>query len=208
MDLKSKLGSIAGDVGKQNDILPAFIMAVAILETGNGSSLLCNRANNLFSIKGSYQGKSIVLNTTEYLSGKEVKIPQEFKVYPSFRESLQDFCDLIKNGVTWNRSIYKNAVIGIHDLTQVIVNFGHTPYMTDPAYSSKLIGIVKSYGLESYDQNFFKKTYTSIVDYLKDHGLDSSFESRMRLARSHHIPDYQGTAVQNLQLLNQLQGGK
>jgi hypothetical protein len=45
-------------------------------------------------------------------------------------------------------------------------------------------------------------TGSSIVDYLKSIGVDSSFSARARYAANYGISNYQGTAEQNLQLLN------
>lgn len=47
----------------------------------------------------------------------------------------------------------------------------------------------------------------SIVDYLNARGQDSSFSARAKLASSHRIPNYTGTAKQNLRLLSILRGG-
>ncbi|MGN7284348.1 N-acetylmuramoyl-L-alanine amidase [Shouchella rhizosphaerae] len=48
---------------------------------------------------------------------------------------------------------------------------------------------------------------TSLVDYLKSIGVDSSYANRARLAQQHGIKNYEGTAAQNTQLLNILRGG-
>ena len=45
-------------------------------------------------------------------------------------------------------------------------------------------------------------TSTSIVDYLKSKGQDSSFGARANLASQHGIRNYTGSAQQNIQLLN------
>lgn len=50
-------------------------------------------------------------------------------------------------------------------------------------------------------------TGTSIVDYLKSIGQDSSFANRKKLAAANGISNYTGTASQNTQLLNKLRGG-
>ncbi|WP_225221087.1 DUF3597 family protein [Bacillus norwichensis] len=47
---------------------------------------------------------------------------------------------------------------------------------------------------------------TSIVDYLKEIGVDSSFANRKNLAIKHGIKDYKGTSVQNIQLIKRLRG--
>ena len=49
------------------------------------------------------------------------------------------------------------------------------------------------------------KKFTSIVDYLKHIGVDSSFGNRAKLAKQHGIKGYTGTASQNTELLNKMQ---
>jgi len=209
VDLKNTLAPYAIEQGRIYDILPAFIMAVASLETGNGSSTLCTQANNLFSIKGSYKGSSITLPTTEYVKNKPIRVNAAFKKYPSFRESCHDFCELMKNGISWNPTVYKNAVIGVHDLEKACIQFGKTPYMTDPAYSGKLLGVIKSQDLAKYDQTqaaAAHKSFTSIVDFLKNKHIDSSFSNRAKIARAHGITNYSGTTAENTKLLTILGG--
>ena len=48
---------------------------------------------------------------------------------------------------------------------------------------------------------------TSIVDYLKSQGQDSSYAARKQLATQAGITNYSGTAAQNMNLLTQLQKG-
>jgi hypothetical protein len=50
-------------------------------------------------------------------------------------------------------------------------------------------------------------TKTSVVDYLKSQGKDSSYSARKELATSMGISNYSGTASQNTQLLKKLQSG-
>lgn len=45
---------------------------------------------------------------------------------------------------------------------------------------------------------------TSIVDYLKSVGQDSSYQARKKLAQQLNIPNYKGTAEQNTSMLNML----
>jgi hypothetical protein len=49
-------------------------------------------------------------------------------------------------------------------------------------------------------------TKTSVVDYLKSTGKDSSYSSRSTLAKEYGIVDYKGTGEQNTALLKALQG--
>lgn len=53
-----------------------------------------------------------------------------------------------------------------------------------------------------------KKKYTSIVDYLNDHNMGSSFSARKQLASRYGIKNYTGSSAQNVKLLNLLQGNK
>lgn len=53
----------------------------------------------------------------------------------------------------------------------------------------------------------FAYTGSSIVDYLKSVGKDSSYNARAQLAKQHGITNYSGTAAQNTQLLNTLRNG-
>lgn len=50
-------------------------------------------------------------------------------------------------------------------------------------------------------------TNTSVVDYLKSTGKDSSYNSRASLAKTYGISDYSGSAEQNTALLRALQKG-
>lgn len=50
-------------------------------------------------------------------------------------------------------------------------------------------------------------TGSSIVDYLKSIGKDSSFSARQQYAAQYGIANYSGTAAQNTQLLNLMRGG-
>lgn len=215
MNFKNELATYAQEKGKIYGILPGFIMAVAWLETGGGTSQLCTKANNLFSIKGEYNGNSITLPTSEFLNNTWVKVYAAFRSYPNFEGSVEDFCELMKNGVSWDRNKYNHAVIGVTDLEKVCINFSKTGYMTDPAYAGKLLGIIKSENLAVYDtlpQQPHPATthpsYKSIIDYLKAIGKDSSYAGRVILARQHGIKNYTGTAAENTKLLSILEGAK
>ena len=48
---------------------------------------------------------------------------------------------------------------------------------------------------------------TSIVDYLKSIGKDSSYQARKKLAQELNISNYKGTAKQNISMLNTLKSG-
>ena len=49
---------------------------------------------------------------------------------------------------------------------------------------------------------------SSIVDALNSIGVDSSYESRKKIAQKNNVRDYKGTATQNNQLLSKLKAGR
>jgi hypothetical protein len=213
MAFRDDLAKYAEDMGKKYDILPSFMCGVAILETGNGTSQLCRQAHNLFSIKGTYNGAFIQLPTAEYYNGMRTTVEANFRKYPDYGASFQDFCDLMENGVTWDRNKYK-IVIGQKDIKQLCHDFAHTGFMTDPNYESKLWGVIQQYSLTDFDPkpnqpplNTAPSTGapTSIIDYLKSRGINSSFDNRQKLATLMNVANYAGTADQNSTLLYNLQ---
>lgn len=60
--------------------------------------------------------------------------------------------------------------------------------------------------LRSKDISVNEYTGSSIVDYLKSIGVDSSYINRKKLATENGIKNYTGTAEQNLNLLKKLRG--
>ena len=104
-----KIADDAQEIGQKEGIYASVMMAQAILESGSGNSLLSSEPNhNLFGIKGSYKGSSVTFNTLEQdSSGQSYQIRAQFRKYPSYKESLEDYADLIKNGLTGNPDFYK-----------------------------------------------------------------------------------------------------
>jgi Mannosyl-glycoprotein endo-beta-N-acetylglucosaminidase len=213
MAFRDDLSKYAQDMGAQYNILPSFMMAVAILETGNGTSQLCTRAHNLFSIKGTYNGAFIQLPTAEYYNGMRTTVEANFRKYPNYGASFKDFCELIKNGVSWDKNKYK-AVIGEKDIDRLCHLFAQSGYMTDPNYENKLKSIISEQNLVAFDPKpqAVKATTSqppltspqkglSITDYLKSRGIDSSFANRNKLATLMGMKNYEGTAEQNSQML-------
>ena len=145
------IAAAAKELGKKNNILPSLIMGVACHESNFGNSELAEKGNNLFGVKGTYEGQSVLLPTWEVIDGVRHDIQAAFRKYPSYRESIQDFCNLLVNGVSWNREIY-HSVLGVTDWEAVIDAFSKTPYMTDPAYFGKLRNITDTYKLYEYNE--------------------------------------------------------
>lgn len=101
-------------------------------------------------------------------------------------------------------------------------NAEDTPRILTDAFAQKYAkgivnGIVKYYELKKNNtstattttQKPSNSTYkgSSLVDYLKSIGVDSSFNNRTKLAQANGIKGYTGTSSQNTALLNKLRGG-
>lgn len=197
-------------------ILPSVACAQAALESGWGTSILAVKFNNLFGIKGLYNGISISLPTTEYYDGvTPVKIVDNFRVYQNWNMSILDYGFFISNNKRYESALYLTSYV---NQIRIIHEAG---YATDPLYASKVISIIEDYALTCLDilENnivFFKAPQysgNSIVDALKLSGVENpNFEYRATIALVNNLvaseTDYVGSVNQNLEMLRILLLGK
>ena len=124
------------------------MIAQAVVESASGSSgLSCEPYNNLFGIKGAYEGKSVRMKTQEDDGkGNLETIVAEFRRYPSLTESLKDYVGLLTGDSLYapvkksNTSTYEDAC----DYLQ-----GH--YATSTTYSRTLKAYIDTYDLTQFD---------------------------------------------------------
>ncbi|WP_195193931.1 glucosaminidase domain-containing protein [Enterococcus faecium] len=149
-----KIADDAQEIGQKEGIYASVMMAQAILESGSGNSLLSSEPNhNLFGIKGSYKGSSVTFNTLEQDSyGQSYQIRAQFRKYPSYKESLEDYADLIKNGLTGNPDFYKPTWKSETKDYKEATKYLEGRYATDRQYSQKLNAIIEAYDLTKYDE--------------------------------------------------------
>ena len=143
----SQIGETARQLGQANDLYASVMIAQAILESNSGRSALSAAPHhNLFGIKGQYAGQSATMPTLEDDGkGNTYKINAEFRSYPSYFESLQDYVAILKHSrytYAWksNTTSYMNATAA---LTGV--------YATDTSYNVKLNNLIQQYNLTQYD---------------------------------------------------------
>jgi len=125
-------------------VLPSLTLAQAILESGWGT---CSIGNNIFGIKAgdNWTGKTTTTQTQEQTSsGSAYSITAAFRDYDSITESIEDHGKLLTN------DRYKNVISSTNykDACYAVKNAG---YATDVNYSSKLINIIETYGLDQWD---------------------------------------------------------
>ncbi|WPW66253.1 Exo-glucosaminidase LytG [Lactiplantibacillus plantarum] len=139
-----KAGAISG--WNKYQVLPSVTAAQAILESGWGQSQLATEGNNLFGIKGSYQGQSIYFPTQEWNGSQYITIQDAFRKYPNWSASVEDHgAFLVVN------PRYSN-LIGVTDYRRVASLLQQDGYATAPTYASSLISIIEYNKLHEWDQ--------------------------------------------------------
>ncbi len=140
------------EVAATNDLYASVMMAQAILESGWGASTLTTTANNMFGIKGSYNGQYVTMDTYEDDgSGNYYLISAKFRKYPSLKESLKTMRMCCATRVFLAAATI-TAVRGkaIRPLTQATA-WLQGRYATDTSYASKLNNLISTYNLTQYD---------------------------------------------------------
>ena len=146
------LGQYASEIGNDYNLYASVMVAQASLETAYGNSKLCTVGNNLFGIKGSYAGNSIVMRTWEEESdGSIIWIDAFFRLYPSYYESMIDYAEKLRNGVSWDPNYYKGTwkenTTSYQDATFYLTG----RYATDSSYYTKLNAFISAYDLTKFD---------------------------------------------------------
>ncbi|HAT53795.1 MAG TPA: mannosyl-glycoprotein endo-beta-N-acetylglucosamidase, partial [Lactobacillus sp.] len=136
-------GALAG--WRTYGVIPSITIAQAILESGWGASYLSTAAHNLFGIKGSYNGNSIYLPTSEYYGGRYVTITAAFRAYANNSQSIQDHGAFLSENSRYSNLLWDSNFVS------VAYKIRADGYATDPSYSTSLIRLVNSYGLNILD---------------------------------------------------------
>lgn len=126
-------------------VLPSITVAQAIVESGWGRSALSTQAHNLFGIKGSYNGNSVVMRTREVYGGRSVYVNANFRAYANNSESVTDHGRFLNVN-----SRYRN-LLGDTNYASVANKLRQDGYATDPSYASTLILFVQTYNLNQLD---------------------------------------------------------
>ena len=64
---------------RNTGILASLTAAQAFIESNKGNSGLTQKANNLFGMKGEYDGQYVIMPTTEYYNGVKTKVDAKFR---------------------------------------------------------------------------------------------------------------------------------
>lgn len=135
---------------KSSGILASLTAAQAIIESNKGNSGLTTKANNLFGIKGRYDGQSVNMLTTEYYNGVAHRVYQDFRKYPTWQESVNDHSAL------FNRLDRYSNLRNCQDYEEACTNVKKDGYATSPTYAQTLIKAVKTNKLWMWDYEVLK----------------------------------------------------
>lgn len=145
----ASIGEAAVDSADRTGVPASVTIAQAILESYWGSSRLSRDANNYFGIKSQTKAGpagSVWFDVWEVIGGRNVVQSQAFRAYNTAAESFIDHgLFFVENGR------YAAAMAVKDDARQFAREINRAGYATDPAYASKLIGLMDRYNLYRYD---------------------------------------------------------
>jgi flagellum-specific peptidoglycan hydrolase FlgJ len=149
----AKASGYAKEVAAANNLYASVMIAQAILESGWGTSTLTTQANNMFGIKGSYNGQYVEMATLEDNgSGNYYQILAKFRKYPSLRESFEDNAYVLRNtSFTAGSYYYSGAWLSNTTSYTEATAWLQGRYATDTSYASKLNNLIATYNLTQYD---------------------------------------------------------
>jgi len=164
------IAPICKELWQKYGILASVVLAQTILETGWGKTDLTRKYNILgmkadlinstWSQWSTWTGEIYRKPTTEYVNGKAIIINDDFRVYRTFRECIEDYENFLLH-VQNNKGLKYARVKGWTDPLQVIsaIRIGtgtdaHPEgYFTDPNYVDKIMKLIVDYNLTQYDQS-------------------------------------------------------
>lgn len=161
-----EIAETARKLGEENDLYASVMIAQAILESKSGQSGLASSPNhNLFGIKGKYQNDSVVLETSEDDgTGNLSTIRAEFRKYPSYEDSLKDYVNLLRNGVSWDKQYYSNVFKSNTTSYKDATSYLTGSYATDSNYHEKLNQLIAQYDLVQYDKPIQSEKTIEVAD--------------------------------------------
>ena len=161
----NKIIPAAQQATEGQDVYTSVMIAQAALESAWGQSALASEPNhNLFGVKGNYNGQSVNMYTLEDAGAqKYYGIYDNFRKYPSYKESMDDYVDKIVNGIKGAPMFYAGAWKSRTNSYQDATRYLTGRYATDTAYYAKLNRIIEQYGLTKYDNGVVTKTNNSVV---------------------------------------------
>ena len=137
-------------------ILASLTASQAFIESNRGNSKLSQAPNNnLFGMKGAYNGESVNMWTTEYYNGVQQRVLAAFRRYPSWAESIADHSAL------FNRLKRYENLRGLRDYKLACKYVQQDGYATSPSYCQTLLGVCDRYKLYLWDAEVTGESFGS-----------------------------------------------
>lgn len=126
----------------------SFTIAQAALESGWGSSALAVQAMNLFGVKAdkAWRGATVSMPTNEFINGKKVMVPALWRKYSSWDECLSDHARFLVVNRRYAPAFQHS------DPEAFALAVAAAGYATDPQYAAKVIAVMRSNKLTTFDQ--------------------------------------------------------
>lgn len=146
------VGNYASQIADENGLYASVMIAQAILESGHGNSTLSSVPfHNLFGIKGTYEGDSVVMATSEYIDGQWIYPNERFRKYPDYEASFLNNAQVLRYGNSWDTQYYSGAWVENTNSYLDATAWLEGRYATDPNYSNKLNQLINRYDLTRFD---------------------------------------------------------
>ena len=153
-----KIKPMVIDDMRKTGILASLTAAQAFIESNKGNSGLTKKANNLFGMKGKYNGESVKMLTTEYYNGVKQRVYADFRKYPSWADSIADHSGL------FNRLARYSNLRGLTDYKLACKYVKDDGYATSPTYTKTLTDTIEKYHLYDWDKEAMGTETPSIPD--------------------------------------------
>lgn len=130
-------------------LFASVLLAQAIIESGDGNSVLASQYNNHFGIKAdsSWKGRSVNLETREVVNGNSVNTNANFRVYNSAADSYKDVVKFLM----LNPRYAANGVFNATTPEAQAEALQRAGYATDPNYSFILKNVIERENLSIFD---------------------------------------------------------
>ncbi len=141
---QAKLAASAEEASRSTGIPAKFMLGQAALETGWGKREILaadgRTSHNLFGIKatGSWKGRVVAAQTTEFVNGVAQKKTENFRAYDSYADAFRDYADLLRKNPR-----YENVLAQGTDAHGFATALQRAGYATDPNYATKLTRIIR-----------------------------------------------------------------
>ena len=149
----NKIAPYAQTLSKKYGILASISIAQAAHESNWDNSKLSSKYNNYFGVKTQDEtaGKSVVLETTEYVDGKPETQKARFAVYSDWKDSMKEHAETLVNGNTWNPNQFQD-VLDAKNYKEAAKALYKDSYATDVNYPKLIINLIETWNLQRFDK--------------------------------------------------------